>query len=478
MHSIASIPARLFLLSGFLAGSAAVHAQIQRTGQVSATYAQMCASCHGVKMEGGSAPSMLDEVWTNGGDDESLARVISEGVPGKEMPAWSATMSVKEIRSMVIFIREQRAKFKNEQTRTAPPVESITVKSQLHNYQLKTWVGGLKDPWSLAFLPDNRAVVTEKRGRFYLIEAGKLSNTPIAGLPEIDNDSQAGLFDVVPHPDYAKNGWLYIAFSDLQKNADGKNVSLTRIIRGKLRDGALVEQQTIFQAPLTTYPGAGGVHFGGRIAFDRQGYLFFTIGERGKMDNAQNLAVPMGKVHRIFDDGRIPNDNPFVNVPTADHTIWSYGHRNPQGLAFHPGTGDLYDVEHGPRGGDEINLVKPGRNYGWPVITYGMNYDGTPLAAGTAKDGLEQPIKYWVPSIAPCGASFYRGELFPKWQNQLFVASLAVEELHRIEIVDQKVVTDEVIFKGLGRIRHVIPGPDGALYVLLPARIVRLTPAE
>jgi glucose/arabinose dehydrogenase len=260
------------------------------------------------------------------------------------------------------------------------------------------------------------------------------------------------------------------------QQSQGKPVSLTRIMRGKLRDGALVEQQTIFQAPLEMYPSAGGPHFGGRIAFDKSGYLYFTIGERGNGANAQDLTRPTGKVHRLLDDGRVPEDNPFVSDPKADHTIWSYGHRNPQGLAYNSATGELYDVEHGPRGGDEVNLVRKGLNYGWPVITYGMNYDGTTMTEITAKEGMEQPVKYWVPSIAPCGASFYSGDLFPKWKGNLFVASLAAEELHRLEIKADKFIAEEVLFKGLGRIRHVIGGPDGALYVLLPARIARIAP--
>lgn len=471
-----STPGSALLLAAFLTTALALPAQIQRPGRVNEFYAVNCASCHGARMEGGSAPSMLDDVWVNGGDDESLARSISTGNVEKGMPAWSAVMSPKEIRAMVIFIREQRAKA--NQAEAAKPAESITVKSRLHDYQLNTWVAGLDDPWSLAFLPDGRALVTEKRGRLTVIENGRLAAQPVRGVPEVDSRGQAGLFDVVPHPDYARNGWIYLAYSEPRTNTLGRSVSLTRIIRGKLRDNTLADQQVIFEAPLADYPSSGGVHFGGRIAFDRAGYLYFTIGERGRMQNAQDLGVPMGKVHRLFDDGRVPPDNPFTKDPKADPTIWSYGHRNPQGLAFHPDTGALYDVEHGPRGGDEINLIRPGRNYGWPVISYGMNYDGSPLAEATAKPGLEQPVHYWVPSIAPCGMNFYTGSLFPKWKNHLFVASLAVEELHRLELDGDKVVAEEVVFKGLGRIRHVITGPDGALYVLLPKRIARLTPAE
>ena len=475
MH-LRSTPGSALLLTALLTSALALPAQVQRPGRVNEFYATNCASCHGARMEGGSAPSMLDDIWINGGDDGSLARSISTGNVEKGMPAWSAMMSPQEIRAMVIFIREQRARA--SQAEVAKPAESITVRSRLHDYQLNTWVAGLEGPWSLAFLPEGRALVTEKKGRLTVIENGQLAAEPVRGVPEVDNRNQAGLFDVVPHPDYARNGWIYLAYSQPRTNTAGKSVSLTRIIRGKLRDNTLTDQQVIFEAPLADYPSSGGVHFGGRIAVDRAGYLYFTIGERGRMENAQDLRVPMGKVHRVFDDGRVPPDNPFAKDPKADPTIWSYGHRNPQGLAFHPGTGALYDAEHGPRGGDEINLVRPGCNYGWPVISYGMDYNGSPLAEATAKPGLEQPVHYWVPSIAPCGMNFYTGGLFPKWKNHLFVASLAVEELHRLELDGDKVVAEEVVFKGLGRIRHVITGPDGALYVLLPKRIARLAPAE
>ena len=393
------------------------------------------------------------------------------------MPAWGTALPEKEIRAFVIYIREQRDQYKKGRIPFPAPTESMVVKSQLHDYQLNTWIGGLKEPWSLAFLPGGLAVVTEKRGRAYLIENGRLAAEPLAGVPAVDTASQAGLFDVVPHPDYAKNGWLYFAYADPQKNDRGEDVSLTRILRARLEDGALVDQETVFQAKREHYLKAGGIHFGGRIAFDRQGYLYFTIGERGQGPHAQDITRPNGKVHRIFDDGRIPDDNPFAQDATAVRSIWSYGHRNPQGLAYNSATGELYDVEHGPRGGDEVNRIGKGLNYGWPVITYGMNYDGTAITDITAKEGMEQPVTYWVPSIAPCGANFYAGDLFPKWKNNLFVASLAAQQLHRLEIVGNKLVAEEILFKNLGRIRHVIGGPDGAIYVLLPERIARISPA-
>ena len=308
------------------------------------------------------------------------------------------------------------------------------------------------------------------------MEKGKLAARPLLGLPVVDTASQAGLFDVLPHPDHARNGWVYFAFSDPRKDAEGKPVSLTRIIRGRIKDGAVVDQETVYQARPEHYLKSGGVHFGGRLAFDRDGFLYFTIGDRGQGPHAQDITRPNGKVHRIHDDGRVPADNPFAKNPEACATIWSYGHRNPQGLAFQPGTGDLFDLEHGPRGGDEVNLVRKGLNYGWPVISYGMNYDGTTLTELTVKEGMEQPLAYWVPSIAPCGANFYAGDLFPKWRDHLFVATLAAQELRRLEVSGGKVVAQEILFKDLGRIRHIVAGPDGALYALLPERVARLAP--
>lgn len=467
------------LLCALLLIPAAFAAQ-PRTGAVAQRYQELCSNCHGDKMQGGQAGSLLDDVWTVGGDEASIERSLRTGFPEKGMPAWGAAIPEKEIRAMVIYILEQRALFKAGQIQFVKPADQVTAKSQLHDYQVSTWVGDLKEPYSLAFLTPDLAIMTEKRGHAYLIEKGRLAARPLIGLPLVDTTGQAGLFDVVAHPDYAKNGWVYFAFSDPQRNARGEAVSLTRIVRGKVnaKDGALVDQETIYQPKAEHYVKAGGVHFGGRMVFDRQGFLYLTIGERGGKMVAQDLALPVGKVHRLHDDGRVPADNPFASNPQALATIWSYGHRNPQGLALDPVSGGLYSTEHGPRGGDELNLVERGRNYGWPVITYGMEYNGSAMTDLTHKEGMEQPLTYWVPSLAVCGVNFYTGDLFPKWKNHLFLATLAAQELRRIEVRGGKFVAQETIFKDLGRIRHVIGGPDGALYVLLPERIARLAPAE
>ena len=252
---------------------------------------------------------------------------------------------------------------------------------------------------------------------------------------------------------------------------------MTRVLRGHLKDGALVDQEILFTAPAELYR-TGTVHFGSRFVFDGKGHVFFSIGERGKGEDAQDLKRPNGKVHRIMDDGRVPEDNPFLKTDGAMPTIWSYGHRNPQGLSQHPVTGELWDAEHGPRGGDELNRVERGRNYGWPVITYGMNYDGTPMTELTAKEGMEQPVLYWTPSIAVCAIDFYSGDRFPRWKNDLLVSSLASEDLRRLRIENGRVTKQEVLFKGIGRIRDVVAGPDGLVYLAMntPDRIAGWCP--
>ena len=441
-------------------------------GDVTETWTDTCASCHGAKLTGGQAKSLLDDEWSFGGDDTSLAESIRNGREDAGMPPFGGALSEEEIRALVIFIREQRKQHERDQTTFAAPEGDTVVESEKHAFRVETVVDGLEIPWSIAFLPDGRMLVTEKAGRLRIVENGRLAPEPIAGTPEVWSEGQGGLLDVAVHPDHEKNGWVYLSFSDPGED----DTAMTAVVRGRVRDGQWVDEETLFRAPAETYR-KGRVHFGSRFVFDG-GYLFFTIGERGQQDDAQDVTRPNGKVHRLHDDGRVPDDNPFVDQKDAIPSIWSYGHRNPQGLARHPVTGDLYDAEHGPRGGDELNLVERGSNYGWPVITYGMNYDGTPITNLTAKEGMEQPVVHWTPSLAVCAIDFYVGDRFPGWRHDLFLSSLAAEELVRLEIQDRKVVHQEVLFKGIGRVRDVVSGPDGYLYVSLePGRIARLVPA-
>ncbi len=447
---------------------------------VESVFRQNCAGCHGADLRGGQTDSLLDDRWKHGsGDDETLFRIIRDGDELNGMPPMKGDLSDPDIRALVVFIREKAAQAKNAITSFAKPIESQVVCSREHSFRLKTLVEGLATPWSVAWLPDGRMLVTELPGLLRVVEQGVLNTAPVAGTPRVHFKGQGGLMEVALHPGYKTNGWIYLAYAEAGTNAETRDGGMTVIVRGRLKDNRWTEEQTIWRAPLWSYR-PGGVHFGCRLVFDGAGHLFFTVGERGHMQDAQDLSRPNGKVHRIFDDGRIPPDNPFVGVSNAITSIWSYGHRNPQGLARHPLTGELWETEHGPRGGDELNLIRRGSNYGWPIITYGMNYNGTPITALTAKEGLEQPIVHWTPSIAVCGIDFYGGDRFPRWRNNLFVTGLASEELRRVVIAGHRVVEQEVIFKGIGRVRDVASGPEGFLYVVLnkPDKIVRLEPAN
>ena len=346
--------------------------------------------------------------------------------------------------------------------------------AQSHEFKTETIAEGLTVPWGIAKLPDGRFLVTERPGQLRIIENGQLLPEPVQGVPEVFARGQGGLLDVVLHPDYADNGWIYLAYS--KPVGEG---SLTAIIRGRLKDGRLVDQETIFDPPVDQAT-KSGAHFGCRLAFDGKGYLFFSIGDRGKKENAQELNNVMGKIHRIHDDGRIPADNPFVKTPGAQPTIWSYGNRNAQGLCFQPETGLLWESEHGPRGGDELNLIKKGANYGWPVVTYGINYNGTPITDKTEAPGIEPPVVQWTPSIAVCGMDFYTGDKFPNWKGNLFAATLAHQKLVRIVIDGEKVTEQEILLEKTGRMRDVACFDDGYIYILYenPGRVVRLVPAS
>jgi len=326
-------------------------------------------------------------------------------------------------------------------------------------------------PWGMGFLPDGSILVTEISGELIHFKDGK--KIKIGNVPEVYKRGQGGLLDVVSHPDYANNGWIYITYSSSEGEEKGGN---TALMRAKIQDNNLVDSELLYKAsPNTTK----GQHFGSRIAFDNEGYLYFTVGDRGNRDeNPQDVTLDGGKVYRINDDGSIPKDNPFVGTDGAKTAIYSYGHRNPQGLAKHPETGAIWDNEHGPRGGDEINIVKKGANYGWPVITYGINYSGTPITDKTEMEGMEQPIHYWVPSIAPSGMAFITTDNYgTDWNGNVLVGSLVFQYLERLVLEGNKIVKREKLMGDLGRIRNVVEGPDGLIYVAVEGKgIYKLVP--
>jgi len=354
-----------------------------------------------------------------------------------------------------------------------------TVKSDEHEFRVVTVVAGLEHPWGLAFLPDGRMLVTERAGRLRIIKDGKLDPQPVAGLPQIALHGQGGLLDVAVHPRFAENSLVYLAYA--ARGSDGVG---TEVARGKLVGNRLENVQVIFrQQP----KGSTGNHFGSRLVFDRAGLLYITLGDRGEMERAQKPGDHAGSVIRLHDDGRVPADNPFVGKAGWKPEKFTLGNRNIQGAALHPQTGMLWTHEHGPQGGDEVNVIRAGTNYGWPVITYGANYGtGTKIGEGTAKPGMAQPLHYWVPSIAPSGMAFYSGDQFPRWRGDLFVGALKGQMLVRLKLDGEKVVREERLLQGLfkgrlGRIRDVRVGPDGYIYLLTDEAagvLARLEPAS
>lgn len=351
-----------------------------------------------------------------------------------------------------------------------------TVKSEEHSFRVVTVVKGLDHPWGLAFLPDGGMLVTERPGRLRMVgKDGRIEPQPVGGLPQSAQHGQGGLLDVALHPKFADNGLIYLSFA-----ARGTGGYSTEVARGRLAGNRIEDVEVIFrQLPKTNT----GLHFGSRLVFDRAGLLYITLGDRGDMARAQKPDDHAGSVIRLHDDGRVPADNPFVGKPGWKPEKFTLGNRNMQGAALHPQTGQLWVNEHGPQGGDEVNIIRPGVNYGWPVITYGVNYGiGTKIGEGTAKAGMAQPLHYWVPSIAPSGMAFYTGDKFPKWRGDAFVGSLKFSLLVRLKLDGEKVVREERMLEGaLGRIRDVRNGPDGYLYILTDETngvIARLEPAN
>jgi glucose/arabinose dehydrogenase len=354
--------------------------------------------------------------------------------------------------------------------------QSPIIQSDKQAFRVSTLTRGLENPWSMAFLPDGRMLLTERAGRMRILDKHfKLDPTPIEGLPDVVARGQGGLFDVVLHPDFSSNGWIYWSY-----NAPGPGGWGTALARGKLQGHRMIDVQVLFSMEPKT---RSGQHFGGRIVFDKTGHLFLTLGDRGDKERAQYLNDHAGSVLRLHDDGRVPYDNPFVKKNEAKPEKWTLGNRNIQGAAIHPQTGALWTHEHGPQGGDEINVLFAGRNYGWPVITHGVNYGiGTKIGEGQVKSGMEQPSYIWTPSIAPSGMAFVKGNKFINWDGNILVGALRDQSLVRLELDGDKVLREERMLKGqVGRIRDVRLGPDGLIYLLTDAAdgaLLRLEPAS
>lgn len=347
---------------------------------------------------------------------------------------------------------------------------------QTDDYKMDTIVSELRVPWGLDWLPNGDMLITERGGDLWLYSDGSLADEPIEGVPEVWARSQGGLLDVKAHPNYEENGWIYITYSI----PDGGGGANTALMRAKLNNNrtALTNKEVLYKAEPNS---ERGQHFGSRIVFDNEGYVYFGIGDRGNRGvNPQDITRDAGKIYRLHDDGRIPEDNPFVGRDGARKAIFAYGIRNPQGMDLHPETGELWEHEHGPRGGDEINIIRAGNNYGWPVISFGVNYNGTSFTDDTARAGMEQPEWYWDPSIAPSGMTFVTSDKFPEWQGDILVGSLKFGYVMRVNLENGKVVGEEKLFEDIGRVRDVNEGPDGNIYVSTETGngIVMISPKE
>lgn len=465
---------KLILLLSILAiGFTNVNAQDGAT-----LYTTYCAGCHGADLKGNTATSLIKDDWVYGRTRSSIIRNVRFGIPGTEMIAWKDVLGDDGVRAVVDFIVESQTNPPSAKKAFPPTLTS-------EDYKLKVEVvgeGEIKTPWGIEFVDEKRALLTEQPGQLRWMIDGKIDPKPIEGLPKIHLTTWVlgGLMDIALDPDYGNNGWVYLAYSHtIEEFGDLNSLAMTNVVRGKIRDYQWTDQQILFQVPDSLMV-RGGTRWGCRLLFDKEGYLYFTIGDMNQGENSQNTGSAVGKSFRIHPDGSVPKDNPFLGIPGALPQLFTIGNRNIQGMALHPETGDIWATEHGPMGGDELNILKPGANYGWPVITYGKDYDGSTVSAKTHQEGMEQPVYQWTPSIAVCPLEFGTGSLFPAWENDLFAGALAYEEVRRLVIEDNKVVKQEMILKNYGRIRDVKFGKDGALYVLVngPDAILRITPTS
>jgi glucose/arabinose dehydrogenase len=488
-------------------------------------WSQSCSGCHGNDSAGGRAPSLFNQKWADSTTDEHMASVIKDGVSNTEMTGFKGSLTDEQIFQLIQHIRTTTGAPYRPRAQFNEAPNGTVVKSAKQTFKVEVVADGLMTPWAIAFLPDGRMLVTERDGRLQIMDKGKL--TLVSGTPKAHVQQDGGYLDVEVHPRYASNGWIYLVYSEDQpgyvappappvdpapapaappaagggQGRGGRGgvpfvPSMTVVVRGKIdKNNVWTDQQTIFHAANELYTTAGA-HYGSRLLFDRENHLFFTMGERnGNNPNyAQDLTKPLGKVHRFNDDGTIPKDNPFVNTPGAVASIWTYGHRNPEGLAFDPVTGNLWESEHGPNTADEINVLIKGHNYGWNVVSK----QGPPQFKMSGPD-MDDPVVYFMPTFAPAGISFYTGNRYPGWKNtSLFVGGLAGQALRRLEVKGATVTGQEIVFDQFGRVRDIVQGPDGYFYIALqnptgvpnpaggnislsastPGRIVRLLPAS
>jgi glucose/arabinose dehydrogenase len=501
----------LFVLLAISSGGLAAEESNPLNGQsYGMLFRTQCAVCHGDNLQGAAQGTPLIGVDLVHGDSiEEISNSIARGFPERGMPEWSKTLSETQIKTMALYISETRsglnyANFNYDTAFTTPLGE---IETEHHTFSLETVIDGLDPlPYSIAPLPDGRILLTEKKRGLSIISRDGEQSALIEGTPQTFDDTfilsvkqewgWGWMLDVAIHPNYEENGWVYIHFGDRCSDCNeisrslNSIVSMNKLIRGRIKDGKWLDEEVVWQSAIKFYGVVPDIAAGGRISFDGEDHVFFSVGMKG-IDNhtgIQDLSIPWGKIHRVLDDGRIPLDNPFIDVDGALKSIWTYGHRSPQGLEFRQQTGELWGTEMGPRGGDEVNRLLPGRNYGWPLYSKGVNYDGSAVAYGNRLgiefelEDIEQPVVDLSPSPAVSSFIFYDGEAFPNWQNNIIVGSLKARSLFRMEIKDNEVIHTETLLKDLARFRDIEIGPRGEIYVLLEhnsgGQIIRLVPSE
>ena len=470
-----------------------------------ARYVDNCATCHGEQLQGTATlgPPLIGAALKHGDSVAKISHSIATGFPERGMPAWLGPMDETEIRGLAIYIAERRADrvFTDFKISAELTIPSGSIASEVHDFRLEVVASNLHPlPFSIAPLPDGSILVTEKTQGLRIVSAAGEVSSPVQGTPDAHADGLViygleyglgWLLDVAAHPNYRENGWVYLHYTDRCKDCSALlPVSMNTLVRGRIENGRWVDEEDIWRADKRFYSSTPDIGAGGRIAFDDAGFVYLSVGVKGISNHhgIQDLSTPYGKIHRLHDDGRTPTDNPFAGEPGAYKTTWTYGHRSPQGLEYNHQTRQLWSTEMGPRGGDELNLLLPGRNYGWPLVSNGLDYDGSPVEYGKNLDiefdlaDIEQPILDLTPSPAVSSFIFYTGEQFPNWRNHAIVGSLKATELYRIELEGNQVVHFETLLRDFARIRDIESGPDGAIYLLLEhdtgGQIVRLVPTD
>ncbi|MCY4156631.1 MAG: PQQ-dependent sugar dehydrogenase [Gammaproteobacteria bacterium] len=475
---------------------------------VARLYQRECAVCHGEALQGAPQGTALKGAGLlHGNSSDDIAKSIAEGFSDRGMPGFSPTLSETQIRSLALYILEQRQGTNLEDFRYNAPLDIPTgvIESERHNFNIETVIDELDPlPFSIEPLPDGRLLLTEKRRGLSIISTDGKQSALIRGAPKAYGDSfnfvgqpmgLGWMMEVALHPGYENNGWIYLHYGDRCSGCNhlsrqsGQDVSMNKLVRGRIRNGEWVDQEVLWQARREHYSVMPEIGAGGRIAFDNEGHVYFGVGIKGPLEHIgiQDLSTPYGKIMRLHDDGRVPDDNPFVGRPDAESAIWTYGHRNPQGLEFNPATSEIWSSEMGPRGGDEFNLLEPGLNYGWPLVSLGVNYNGKPVAWGRAlgidfdPSDLKPPVVDFTPAPALSSFVFYQGDMFPEWNGDIIVGTLRASDLLRIRLTKHQLAHQETLLEDMVRFRDIEVGPTGEIYLLLEhdsgGRIIKLISA-